>query len=199
MKRLKPNNILIAFILFTSLIYAQADINFGIKAGLNYNTNGDFVQSINSSTLSPDRAIGYHAGVFSKIGNTFYLKPEIFYTKTNSDYKGSNFETQKIDAPMLIGLKVFGPVSVFGGPAFQYIIDSKFEELTVSDIENDFSVGVNLGIAVQIKKISIDLRYERGLEKNEATIVNNNTALNITQGRLDTRPEQLILSVSLSL
>ena len=199
MKRLKPNNILIAFILFTSLIYAQADINFGIKAGLNYNTNGDFVQSINSTTLSPDRAIGYHAGVFSKIGNTFYLKPEIFYTKTNSDYKGSNFETQKIDAPMLIGLKVFGPVSVFGGPAFQYIIDSKFEELTVSDIENDFSVGVNLGIAVQIKKISIDLRYERGLEKNEATIVNNNTALNITQGRLDTRPEQLILSVSLSL
>ena len=199
---MKHRNIItfvMAFIMITTYGYAQVNIDFGIKAGINYNANGDFIQSVNNNTLSPDRAIGYHAGLFSKIGSKIYLKPEVFYTKTSSDYKGIDFETQKIDAPILLGIKCFGPVSIFAGPAFQYIIDSKFENLIISDIENDFSVGVNFGVALQVKKLSLDLRYERGLESNEATIINNNTNVNITEGRLDTRPEQIILSLSLIL
>ncbi len=199
---MKHRNIItfvIAFIMLSTYGYAQVNIDFGIKAGLNYSVNGDFIQSVNNNTLSPDRAIGYHAGLFSKIGRKIYLKPEVFYTKTSSDYKDDIFETQKIDAPILLGVKCFGPISIFAGPAFQYIIDSKFEDLTVSDLENEFSVGVNFGVGIQIKKISIDLRYERGLESNEATIINNNTNVNIPEGRLDTRPEQIILSLSLIL
>jgi len=103
---------------------------------------------------------------------------------------------QKLDAPLLVGLKVLGPLSVFGGPSLQYILNSEFDNIAINDIENDFSVGLNFGIGLNINKFGIDLRYERGFRNNEATFLDNN---GIGISRLDTRPEQLILSVSLIL
>ena len=104
---------------------------------------------------------------------------------------------QKLDAPLLVGIKVLGPVSIFAGPSLQYIIDSEFENIDIDDVENDFSVGLNFGIGLNIDKLGIDLRYERGFSDNEATFLNNNN-ININN-RLDTRPDQLILSLSLLL
>jgi len=103
---------------------------------------------------------------------------------------------QKLDAPLLVGIKVLGPVSVFAGPSFQYILDSEFDGITINDVKNDFSVGLNFGIGVNLNKLGIDLRYERGFSDNEATFIGNN---GIDTGRLDTRPDQLILSLSLLL
>ena len=41
---------------------------------------------------------------------------------------------QKIDAPLLVGIKVLGPISVFGGPSLQYILDSEFDGISINDI-----------------------------------------------------------------
>ncbi|WP_456236430.1 hypothetical protein [Flavivirga rizhaonensis] len=169
----------------------------GIKAGLNYNANGHYIESINTNADNPDRNIGYHIGLFGKIGNSrLYFKPELVYTATKSDYSDDSFEMQKIDAPLLVGTRIIGPISVFGGPSLQYILDSEFDGISINDIENDFSVGLNFGVGFTLKKIGIDLRYERGFSKNEATFLNNN---NVNTSRLDTRPDQLILSLSVIL
>lgn len=176
---------------------AQSGSGFGIKTGLNYNANGDYVDSFNSNIENPDRNIGYHFGIFGKLGNKVYFKPELVYTKTKSDYDSGDFDMQKLDAPLLVGIKVLGPVSIFAGPSLQYIIDSEFENIDIDDVENDFSVGLNFGIGLNIDKLGIDLRYERGFSDNEATFLNNNN-ININN-RLDTRPDQLILSLSLLL
>ncbi|MEP1487221.1 MAG: porin family protein [Algibacter sp.] len=180
-------------ILAATASYAQTINGLGIKGGLNYNANGDYFQSITDNAKSPDRNVGYHIGLFGKIGDKLYLRPEVVYSSTKSDYDDDRFKMQKIDAPILVGLKVFGPVSVFAGPSFQYILDSEFEGVSIDDIENDFSVGLNFGIGLNIKKIGIDVRYERGFSNNEASFLNNN---NIDTSRLDTRPDQLILSLS---
>ena len=103
---------------------------------------------------------------------------------------------QKLDAPILVGLKILGPVSVFAGPSFQYILDTEFEGVTIEDIKEDFSVGLNFGVGLNFKKVGIDLRYERGFSKNEGTFIGNN---GINSGRLDTRPDQLILSLAIIL
>ncbi len=103
---------------------------------------------------------------------------------------------QKIDAPLLVGLKVLGPISVFGGPALQYILDTEYNGISINDVENEFSVGLNFGIGLNFNSVGIDLRYERGFSENEATFLNDN---NIGTSRLDTRPDQLILSLSLLL
>lgn len=190
--------LLVAAALLLSLSsFAQTQTGFGLKGGLNYNANGDYFDAVQNNAENPDRNIGYHVGIFGKIGKKVYLRPELVYTKTKSDYRNDSFEMSKLDAPVLVGVKVLGPISVFAGPSFQYILDSEFDNITISNIENDFSVGLNFGIGFNLKKLGVDLRYERGFNNNEATFLQNNN-INV-QDRLDTRPDQLILSLSLIL
>lgn len=188
----------VIFILaITSSLIAQNGSGFGIKGGLNYNANGNYFNSISSTQDDPTGAIGYHIGVFGKLGDKLYVKPELMYTKTISEYDAGDFELQRIDAPILVGIKILGPVSIFAGPAFQYILNSSFDNARIGNIENDFTVGLNFGIGLHFNSIGIDVRYERGFTDNESTIVLNNSSLSID--KLDTRSEQLILSLSVKL
>lgn len=180
----------------STAIFAQSGTGFGIKAGLNYGGNGDFFESVSMNSENPDQNLGYHIGIFGKIGNKLYLRPELVFTKLKSDYDSGEFDMTKLDLPVLVGLKVLGPVSVFAGPSFQYILDTDFNTLNVDEVENNFSVGFNFGIGINLNKLGIDLRYERGFTDNEATFINNNI---ITSDRLETRPQQLILSLSYKL
>ncbi|WP_250432716.1 outer membrane beta-barrel protein [Hanstruepera flava] len=177
-------------------IHAQSANGFGFKGGLNYNSNGSYYESAISAAENPDGNVGYHFGVFAKFGGFLFAKPELVYTSTKSDYSDGTFKMQKIDAPLLAGVKLLEFLNVFAGPSFQYIIDSDFDNNDIRDIENDITVGLNIGVGFSLKKIGIDLRYERGFSNNEATIINDN---NLNIGRLDTRPEQFILSLSLIL
>ena len=176
---------------------AQTGSGYGFKVGLNYGGNGDYFESISDNFESPEKNIGYHIGIFGKLGNRVYFRPELVYTQTKSDYDTGDFDIKKLDAPLLVGFKVLGPISVFGGPALQYIIDSDFEGLNVNDIENDFSIGFNFGVGVNFNSFGLDLRYERGFSDNEATFLDNNNLL--SADRLDTRPDQLILSLSIKI
>jgi len=193
------NKNLILLVLFTCLSsysWSQTDTSYGIKAGLNYNGNGDYKNSITETIDNPDKNMGYHIGVFGKWGSSLYLRPELVYTSTKSEYSSGEFDMKKLDAPLLVGIKVIGPISVFAGPAFQYIIDTDLDGATLSKVENEFSVGLNFGAALNFNKFALDVRYERGFSDNEASFLNNN---NIGSGKLDTRPEQLILSLSIIL
>lgn len=196
MQKLVVSTLLIT--LFCLNLNAQKGSSFGIKAGLNYNANGDYFESISENAQDPDRNIGYHIGVFGKIGNDLYFRPELVYTSTKSDYNSDDFDMQKLDLPLLVGAKIIGPVSVFGGPSFQYILDTEFDGINIDNVENDFSVGLNFGIGLTLNKIGIDLRYERGFSDNEATFIGNNLGEGAVS-RIDTRPDQLILSLSIAL
>ena len=195
---MKKTLMIIAVALFGFTAFAQSGSGFGIRAGLNYNGNGEFFNSAETAFENPQRNAGFHAGFFGKFGNRIYLKPELVYTSTTSDYDEGELKLQKLDLPLLVGFKIIGPVHVFGGPAFQYILDTEFDEISIDDIENDFSVGLNVGAGVNLGKLGIDVRYERGLSNNEINFINANiTTLN--GDRVDTRPDQVILSLSLKL
>ncbi len=191
--------LLVALTTTCTFTFAQNGSSFGIKGGLNYNANGNYFESIGTNAENPDRNIGYHIGLFGKLGDKLYFRPELVYTSTKSDYASGDFNMKKIDAPLLVGIKVLGPISIFGGPSLQYILDSEdgFDGISINSIENDFSVGLNFGAAINFNAFAIDIRYERGLSNNEASFLdNNNIDIN---NRLDTRPDQLILSLSLAL
>ena len=191
--------VLLTVLLTSTLTIAQSNTIFGIKGGLNYNANGDYFDSVSENSQDPDRNIGFHIGVFGKFGESLYFRPELVYTSTKSDYDSGDFDMQKLDAPLLVGIKVLGPLNVFGGPSLQYILDTDtgISGISINSIENDFSVGLNFGIAANFEKFGIDLRYERGLSDNEASFLDNN-GIDIND-RLDTRPDQLILSLSVNL
>lgn len=187
---------LLACFLFSNQIDAQTLNGFGFKAGVNYNANGDYFESINSNAKNPDRSVGYHFGIFGRVGKKVYFKPELIYTSTKSDYDNDSFKMQKLDAPLLVGFTFFNHLNVFAGPSLQYILDTEFDGINIDTIENDFTIGLNFGIGFSIKRLGIDLRYERGFSENEAIFINKN---DIGVGRIDTRPDQLILSLSLLL
>jgi len=189
-------------VVFTAIMatsaFAQSGSGFGLKGGINYNANGSYFNAINNTSEDPTATVGYHIGLFGKLGNKLYFRSELVYTSTKSDYDtAGDFSMQKLDAPLLVGLKVLGPVHVFAGPSLQYILESDLSNATINKLENDFSVGLNFGIGININQLGLDLRYERGFNTNEATIITNNTT--IATNRLDTRTEQLILSLSYKL
>jgi hypothetical protein len=194
---MKNNLLSLVFLLVSANCFAQ----FGVKAGLNFNSNGELREIVTAGENiledSGDAKIGYHLGAYYEINfSTLYLRPEIVYTKTQSEYGSSNYDMSKIDVPILLGIDVIGPISLFAGPAFQYTLNNDLDDATISDVENDITVGFNFGAAVKIGNIGLDVRYERGFTQNEANILDSN---NITIGTLDSRPSQLIFSLSVDL
>ncbi|MFD2565506.1 porin family protein [Aquimarina rubra] len=203
-------NVLVFLILLCSygIIAQEKGINFGVKAGLNYGDNGKIefsdVTNAGGNLLSEnaDDRVGYHIGIFLRgdITDNFYLKPELQYTQNSSSYSFNNrkldYDIKKLDLPILAGVYLLGPIHVFGGPSLQYIVDNDLEDVRLSEVKNEFTVGVQFGVGLQIRRLNIDLRYERGITENQAQAIDENTGQTI---RVDSRPNQFILSLALDL
>ncbi|SHH03819.1 outer membrane beta-barrel protein [Flagellimonas flava] len=186
--------------------FGQSGSGFGVKAGISYNKNGDLIRTISNSAQNAvegaEGKTGYHFGFWGKLDfPKIYLRPELVYTKTKSTYDvdgdSNDYDVSKLDLPVLLGYKLVGPLHIFAGPAFQYTLSNDLGDLEVEDVENDFTVGLNAGVGVNLGKLGLDVRYERGFSKNEAQIISNNIT-NI-EGRVDSRPSQVIFALSLKL
>ena len=204
---MRKSLLMAVFALIGITAFAQKDSGFGIKAGLNYNQNGDLsfkqVQSAGEDLIAgSDGKVGYHVGFYGKLDlPKIYLRPELIYTKTKSSYDvdgGTNdYDVSKLDLPVLLGYKIIGPLHIFAGPAFQYTLNNDLEDVELDDVKNDFTVGAHFGIGVNLGNIGLDVRYERGFSENEAEIIGANIA--DISGRVDSRPSQIIFGLSLKL
>lgn len=193
-------NVFVFLILFSSCaLFAQdKKITFGVKAGLNYGDNGKIEVTDITSARADDR-IGYHFGVFLRgnLTENIYLKPELQYTVNNSKYDDVagadlDYNIQKLDLPILVGVSVLGPIHVFGGPALQYMVENDLDDVRLGDVKNEFTVGLQFGAGIQIGSLNADIRYERGLSKNRAQSIDESI-------RVDSRPNQVILGLALDL
>ena len=196
--------ILILFLVFGLGQASNAQLAFGLKAGVNYNNSGDatFSSTGNDIINGAESKSGFHAGVWFRgklpiIG--LYLRPEIIYTQVKNEYLYKNTSTaydfKKLDVPVLLGKKVLGFGNIFIGPSFQYILDDQFNFSNLSTDDFDkFSVGLQMGFGIEFGSLGIDARWERGLSNTEAKFVDNSTNINI-----DNRTNQIIFGLSLKL
>lgn len=194
-------------IIFGALQFSNAQLGFGVKAGINYNS--DNFKSVQGDVLSGAKSkTGYHAGIWLKAELAdFYVRPELVYTELNSEVnvgataistvKTADFKLKKIDVPVLLGKQFFGLVNAFFGPSFQYIIDSEFDikELEDSDISKKFSVGLQAGAGVEFGSLGIDVRWERGFSDSEMEFFNSNINKN-AKVKFDNRINQIIIGLS---
>ena len=203
---MKKTLLVVVVALIGTTAFSQSGSGFGIKAGLSYNKNGDLIGTVGDAGQNivegADGKTGFHVGVFGKLAfPKVYIRPELVYTKTKSSYNvngdSNDYDVSKLDLPVLVGIKVVGPLHVFAGPAFQYTLDNDLGDLVVDDVENDFTVGLNAGVGVNLGRLGLDVRYERGFSENEANFIGNNVT--DISGRVDTRPSQVIFSASLKL
>ncbi|QTE23237.1 porin family protein [Polaribacter cellanae] len=180
---------------------SNAQVDFGLKGGVNYNNNGDvtFKSAGNDVIKGAKSKAGFHAGVWTRfkipvVG--LYLRPELVYTQVKSEYNNNNNSTtsykfKKLDVPVLLGKKFFGIANAFIGPSFQYILDDnfKFDGLSVKEFDK-FSVGLQMGVGVEFGRLGVDVRWERGLSSSEAKFANVS---------VDNRTNQIIFGLSLKL
>ncbi len=194
------------FLLFLVTQQSQAQLQFGVKAGINYNS--DSFESVSDDVLNGAKTkTGIHTGVWLRaklpvIG--FYIRPELMYTELNnsvnydSDFavpRNTNFKFRKIDVPVLIGKKFLGIGNVFAGPSFQYILSSDFELNDLKEVSTEnFSLGIQLGGGVELGRLGFDIRWERGLSKTETVFVDN--TINDTNFNFDKRVSQIIFGIS---
>ena len=77
------------------------------------------------------RKTGYHVGImYQTKGDNFYLRPELVYTSTKSEYiSRGELTINKVDMPILLGYHIFKPISIFAGPSLQYILDTDLNKL----------------------------------------------------------------------
>ena len=200
---MKKTLLVAVFALIGATALAQSGSGFGIKAGLSYNKNGDLISSVGDGgqdiVEGAKGKAGYHFGFWGKLDfPKIYLRPELVYSKTKSSYdvegEGSqDYDISKLDMPVLLGYKLIGPLHIFAGPAFQYTLKNDLGDLEVEDVKNDFTVGLNAGVGVNLGNVGLDVRYERGFSENEAEIID------IPDGRVDSRPSQIIFALSLKL
>ena len=198
--------ILLASLLFIGVAQlAQAQLQVGLKAGVNYNS--DSFNNVSNDVLnSAESRTGYHAGIWFRaklpiVG--LYLRPEIVYTELSNDItydntfttaKTTDYKFRKIDVPVLLGKKIFGIGNIFAGPSFQYILSSDFGFDDLREVSTDqFSLGIQLGGGIEFGRLGIDVRWERGLSKNETKFVDDSISSEVN---FDTRVSQIIFGVS---
>ncbi len=200
------NIVLIICLSFGLCLTTNAQLTFGVKGGLNYNSNSvkgvnDIGQDIFSGAKSKT---GYHAGAWVRLKIPvlgLYVRPELVYTNLENEvFYSEAAQTithtfQKIDIPVLLGKKIFGIGNVFIGPSFQYVLASDFSIDDISNIDsNGFTMGLQFGGGVEFGNLGIDVRWERAFSSIESSFVGNLGSVNY-----DTRINQIIIGVSISL
>ena len=200
--------LLFFLLIFSSSLYAQG--NLGFQFGLNDDNFGsieNFKSKIDNYDLNLKNSTGFHFGFFTEIDLiTFYIRPElnlIFSKSKNaaaySSDEGINiaehkFRSSEIQLPIIFGYKIFGPISVFGGPSFKYNL-SNSSNFNLDEIKDKYTLSLLLGTRFKIRSISVGLRYERGLNDNEVSIINAN-GIGLNEANVDLTTNKLSLNIS---
>jgi len=184
------------FVLLPISIFSQVD--YGFKAGINLNNSSD-ISTINQEidlNVTEDDFKGFFIGSFISVeGAVFNLRTELQYNKTKNNI---NLIQNKIELPITIGYKVLPFLSVFIGPSFQYILNEKIKisSFNTEKIEDNTTMGLNLGTRIHLGKIQFDIRYERGLNSMETKIIHQN---NLDIVKIDNRVSILTIGFAYKL
>ena len=197
---------IIAIMLMIS-VNAQT-FQFGLKGGVNYNFSGDLknyneiTESATDIISGAKNKVGYHGGLWLKFQpNDLFIRTEAVYSQYETEYEteydnSTMFTVETIDIPLHIGTKLIGPLYLFAGPDFMYILDNDFSLEDYKDIQYDeFTFGLNIGVGVTLGKLSAELKWDKAFTGNEAIISDDNILTNNFQ--TDNRPNQLVFSLLL--
>lgn len=168
-----------ALTLFSYNSYAQL-FTIGPKIGLSSSkiNVSDDVDAI----VAGDSEVGFHAGLFTRISLVgFYIQPEVLFTSasgnivlddqsvTNNVESIQQITYNKIDVPVMLGIKIGPLFRLNAGPTFSYILSQDIREEGTSVINsisqnyNEANVGFQVGVGLDISKLVIDLKYENNL------------------------------------
>lgn len=184
---MKKRLLLLAVLLTAALTTAQAQIRFGVKAGLNLNTS-DVKKVFHDGEIGThDNPVGYHFGLQARIETPvlgLYIQPELLYNSNTTRFnyiptvKTDNyFKVRKtdLDLPVLVGFKIL-LFRINAGPVFKVNLNEKVLNKRVSQLyevksslKNKY-VGYQAGIGLDLMSLTFDIRYNGNFGKTTATL-----------------------------
>lgn len=203
---------LLPCLLVFSLAPASAQmLKVGAKAGLGSRTvtpkdlfirNSQDLDSLSLRFQSSRPSV--QAGVFARLSLLgVYVQPELLLTFANSTYEAGELDDADqtsslrerlvyLDIPVTAGM-AFGPLRLQGGPVFTRVLGRNTELTNLNGVERNFktsSVAGQLGLGVDIWKLTFDVKYEFPLRRNRDSL----TLFGREYG-LSTRRAQVLWSV----
>lgn len=168
--------LLILAVVFATAFSSKAQIipsfAFGVKGGMN-------LTSISKTgTFAADNQAGYLGGIWARFGALgFNFQPEAYVTGKNITIDGVKQKFTSVDVPLLVGGKVgafgFG-ARFYNGPLVSFAINkdqnygSAAGNIAHLNYKNQ-NYAWQVGAGIDIRSLSVDLRYEAGLSKQNYT------------------------------
>ena len=161
---------LVLTVLVTACLTGQIDaqIRYGLKAGLNFDKPKDAGMSVESAT-------GWQAGAFAEVILPVVgigVQPEVLYTvkksKSNSSSSSISYFEVPINLRYELNLLVLRPY-ILAGPYFGYAVgfDGRYDKNNIE--KTDFGVGFGAGVEL-FNKLQVGLRYSLGLK--DVSVIN---------------------------
>jgi len=152
---MKKSILLIVFA-FAAVSFANAQVGFGIKGGLNFAN-----VSVEDALEDPDSKTGFHAGVFAEIGLAgIAIQPELLFSVKGAD----DFDLTYVEVPILIKKNFAKVFNIHLGPQFGFLTDAEFAGQDASDFIKSTDVSAVVGAGLNLPAgIGGGLRYVYGL------------------------------------
>jgi len=211
---MKKSILLLAVICLSAVSNLNAQIDLGLRAGLNYDFTGDATGLATGVSADTKTASGYHFGGFMKVQIPvvgIFAQAELLYTSMSGDIELKNSrgtkvsldnQVSRIDVPLLVGKEFLSLIKVYAGPVISYNLNNDssipkkdLPNLAVKDLKNMAIAGM-IGVGVDFMGVYADLRYDFGLGDQATEFVNKQIDGTVKPSfEIPNRTSQIILSV----
>jgi hypothetical protein len=177
---------MILFMVISSQAYSQFRI--GLKGGI----NASEFSGINQ-TIFTENVTGYHAGVFMRVGLLgFSIQPEALFNSKGGATATHRFNLEYVDFPLLLSFNMLRFFNIHVGPYLSVLTNAEAIDITATNGTNtilpdinrhsfrDHDWGISAGAGIDISRISLGVRYNRGLTNvtDDPALGNNNIEIN---------------------
>jgi hypothetical protein len=158
-------NLIMALAIFcaTTMYVSAQDINFGLKAGVNFaSLNGDDIDDLDGVT-------GLHIGAVAEFGfsEKFSIQPELIYSTQGASLDDETLKLDYINIPVLAKYYIIEGLSLEAGPQLGFNINSEYEfdgETEDEEGVNTIDIAAGLGAGYKLPVgIFFQARYNIGL------------------------------------
>ncbi|MDM1041117.1 PorT family protein [Empedobacter falsenii] len=169
--------LILGIALFGGLSAANAQIDLGVKGGLNFPTlSGDSRQLYENQTkFRTDFYVGGYANY--KITDQISFQPELLYSKQGAGLKTNDNSkakliTHNINIPLMGRYEIMDGLNVEFGPQLGFLVSAKEKyelgkentKIKATDNFKTFDFGLNFGAAYKITdELEINARFTKGL------------------------------------
>jgi len=170
---MRKKTIVIAAILSVlGVIQANAQVTFGVKAGLN---GAKEIEKADNITTKAKGLTGLHIGAVAEISiaETFSIEPGLLLSRKGGIYSGDDrYTTTYAEVPLnLVYKHALGNESIrilgFGGPYAGFLLSAKEkygnQSADAKSSYNSLDYGINIGTGVEINKVTVGIQYGIGL------------------------------------